>query len=330
MRIFATQSPTHYKFQMDSKPILYTYGNIHIDVAALIPLLHRYNINCVVDCRPENNLRILQNTPSNELSATLRQHHIAYLPFFQHFGAFPPDTLNSSGEPVYRKVIKSDTFLKGIERLENGIGKGYTICIIDNQNDTEKSKRYTLIGEYLKESCNIIHLLPNGHYTTQSEVAQQIQEKENRQRHRNSTSQELGKTGELIAANYLTENGYRILDTNWNLHKGCELDIIAMKDFRIHFIEVKTRATDKFGEPEMAIDQKKLVNISKAIYTYRRERKLYNVEYQIDSIAIIYHNENDYTLNHFLDLRGSNQACAEVINYNPTGHNPSPPDGRGE
>ena len=302
---------------MDGKPILYTYGYTHIDVAELIPLLHQYDINCVVDCRPANNLRIHQDTPSDELSATLRQHQIAYLPFFQHFGAFPTDTLNSSGEPIYRKVIKSEKFLKGIERLNNGIQKGYTICIIDNQAETEKSKRYTLLGEYLKEVCNIIHILPNGHYMTQSEVVQHIKEKENRQQQRNSISQELGKTGEILAARYLTQNGYRILDINWNLHKGCELDIVAMKDFRIHFIEVKTRATNKFGEPEMAINRQKLLNISKAIYAYRREHKLYNVEYQIDSIAIIYHNENDYTLNHFLDIRGSNQACGEVINYKP-------------
>ena len=299
---------------MDSRPTLYTYGNTHIDVAELIPLLHQYGINCVVDCRPENNLRIRQDTPSDELSVTLRQQHIAYLPFYQHFGAFSADTLYSSGEPIYRKVVKTEKFLKGIERLNNGIQKGYTICIIDNQADTEKSVRYTILGEYLKEAYNIIHLLPNGHYMTQSEVAQHIEEKENRQRHRNSTSQEMGKTGELLAANYLTQNGYRILDTNWNLHKGCELDIVAMKDFRIHFIEVKTRATNKFGEPEMAINHKKLVNISKAIYAYLHEHKLYNIEYQIDSIAIIYHNENDYTLNHFLDIRGSNQACGEIIN----------------
>ena len=298
---------------MDNKPTLYTYGDTHIDVAGLIPLLRQYSINCVVDCRPENTLHIQHNTPSDELSATLRQHHIAYLPFFQHFGAFPTDTLDKSGEPIYRKVIKTDRFLKGLERLNNGIQKGYTICIIDNQTEIEKSKRYTLLGEYLKTTYNIIHILPNRHYMTQSEVAQHILEKENRKKQRNSIAQELGKTGEQLAADYLTQNGYRILDYNWNLHKGCELDIVAMKDFRIHFIEVKTRATDKYGEPEMAINHKKLVNISKAIYAYRRERKLYNVECQIDSIAIIYHNENDYQLNHFLDLRGPKQACAEII-----------------
>lgn len=302
---------------MDSNPILYTYGNTHIVDTELIALLHQYNINCVVDCRPEIHLRIQKDTPFDILSATLRQHQIAYLPFFKHFGAFPSDTLDNKGEPLYRKVIKTETFLKGIERINNGIQKGYTICIIDNQREIEKSKRYTLLGEYLKNSCNVIHILPNGHYMTQSEVAQSIQEKENRKKQRNRISQELGKTGEQIAANYLTQNGYRILDYNWNLHKGCELDIVAMKDFRIHFIEVKTRATDKYGEPETAINHTKFVNICKAIYAYRRERKLYNVESQIDSIAIVYHNENDYQLNHFLDIRGFNQPCAEIIHYFP-------------
>ena len=49
---------------------------------------------------------------------------------------------------------------------------------------------------------------------------------------------EIGQNGEELAADYLMKRGFRILHHNWNLHKGCELDLVATKDNQIHFIEV--------------------------------------------------------------------------------------------
>ena len=61
-----------------------------------------------------------------------------------------------------------------------------------------------------------------------------------------SKASELGIIGEELAANMLAQKGYSILHRNWNLHKGYELDIVAMKDNVVVFCEVKTRKTDIF------------------------------------------------------------------------------------
>ena len=111
------------------------------------------------------------------------------------------------------------------------------------------------------------------------------------------------QAGEEIAGLHLINKGYQILDRNWNLYKGCELDIVAIKDNKLHFIEVKTRSSDKYGEPQIAINKKKMKHILTAIREYRYKRYLHNIEFQIDSIAIIYRGEKDYDLKHFTDIR---------------------------
>ena len=63
---------------------------------------------------------------------------------------------------------------------------------------------------------------------------------------------DLGKKGEEIAANYLAEKGYKIIARNWRFGKD-EIDIIAEHDNFLVIIEVKTRSSSDYGEPEEAV-----------------------------------------------------------------------------
>ncbi|MGN0807003.1 MAG: YraN family protein [Candidatus Coproplasma sp.] len=63
----------------------------------------------------------------------------------------------------------------------------------------------------------------------------------------------LGFFGERKAARFLKKNGYKILGRNFKCKAG-EIDIIASKGETIAFIEVKTRTTDYFGQPNEAVD----------------------------------------------------------------------------
>lgn len=72
-----------------------------------------------------------------------------------------------------------------------------------------------------------------------------------------------GQEGEALAVKYFTERGYIILHTNWR-HSRYEIDIIACKEGKLHFIEVKTRSSSKYGMPEEAVDRKKMENLVKA------------------------------------------------------------------
>lgn len=65
-----------------------------------------------------------------------------------------------------------------------------------------------------------------------------------------------GVWGELFTARYLRDNGFKIISSNYSCRFG-EIDIIAMKDDIIGFVEVKTRAQDSENRPMEAVDEEK-------------------------------------------------------------------------
>ncbi len=77
--------------------------------------------------------------------------------------------------------------------------------------------------------------------------------------HHNTT----GKLGEKMAAEYLSKKGFTILHQNWR-HSHWEIDIIASFNQTLHFIEVKTRRSKKFGYPEEDVTKRKLTNLINA------------------------------------------------------------------
>ena len=96
---------------------------------------------------------------------------------------------------------------------------------------------------------------------------------------------ELGMQGEREAVKYLKKEGYEILETNWHFHRY-EIDIIAKKGEVLAIVEVKTRATDYFGDPEDAVDYKKRRKIVESADAYIEERDL-DVEVRFDIVAIL-------------------------------------------
>ena len=96
---------------------------------------------------------------------------------------------------------------------------------------------------------------------------------------------ELGKTGEDFAAEYLEKQGYQILHRNWS--KGnYEIDIVASIEDEIVFIEVKTRFNNLYSDPEDAVTNKKINHIIAAAGLYI---KWFNVDLsaRFDIISVL-------------------------------------------
>ena len=113
-----------------------------------------------------------------------------------------------------------------------------------------------------------------------------------------SRKNELGKRGELLAADFLRQNGYEILHTNWRFEKA-ELDIIARKDKIIVFAEVKTRSSDKYGNPEESVSESKQSHLHRAAEAFIEQNKITS-EIRFDIISIILKN-NSPLIEHFED-----------------------------
>lgn len=95
-----------------------------------------------------------------------------------------------------------------------------------------------------------------------------------------------GNFGEKIAQDYLKKLGFKILETNFRYSRLAEIDIIASKDKTLHFIEVKTRSSDKFGMPFEAITKTKLNSIRECAKYYLSSAKNHYKNLQIDAVGI--------------------------------------------
>lgn len=106
---------------------------------------------------------------------------------------------------------------------------------------------------------------------------------------------ELGKKGEQLAVDFLIENSYDIVERNYRFDKA-EVDIIAQKDDILAIVEVKTRSSIDFGNPQDFVKPKQIKNLVKAVDEYVTENDL-DVEVRFDIIAIVKENKT-YNIEH--------------------------------
>lgn len=99
-----------------------------------------------------------------------------------------------------------------------------------------------------------------------------------------------GQKGEDLAASYLQQRGYKIIERNWK-YKNKEIDIIAYEGQTLVFVEVKTRNGTSFGYPEEFVNSKKQRNIIFASEQYLWESR-HKGEIRYDIVAIILKENN--------------------------------------
>ena len=94
-----------------------------------------------------------------------------------------------------------------------------------------------------------------------------------------------GIWGEELAAAYLREKGYIIIERDW--HSGHrDIDIIALQNDTVIFVEVKTRRSRDFADPIKAVNYKKQQNLLHAINHYLQYKKI-GANYRFDVITIV-------------------------------------------
>ncbi|MEN8125711.1 MAG: YraN family protein [Bacteroidota bacterium] len=109
---------------------------------------------------------------------------------------------------------------------------------------------------------------------------------------------ELGKEGEDLAVAFLIKKGYQIIERNWRFKKA-EIDIIAQKENTLAMVEVKTRSTNFFGDPQEFIKIKQKKSLISAIDEYVTSRDL-DVDVRFDVIGIV-KNDSENKIEHLED-----------------------------
>lgn len=98
-------------------------------------------------------------------------------------------------------------------------------------------------------------------------------------------NKDLGQLGEKIAADFLRNKGFSILNKNFHSHWG-EIDIVARRNNTICFVEVKTRMGSSKGAPYEAINFYKKRSFKRAVQHYLLQNDFKDYKLTMDMISI--------------------------------------------
>ena len=109
----------------------------------------------------------------------------------------------------------------------------------------------------------------------------------------------LGNQGEQLAVDFLVEKGFKILERNWRF-KRAELDIIAMDNQTMVFVEVKTRSDDIFERPENAVNTRKRQLMIRAAIGYMQQSG-HDWAIRFDIVSVILRGDVKAQIDYFKD-----------------------------
>ena len=105
------------------------------------------------------------------------------------------------------------------------------------------------------------------------------------------TNQATGRLGEQYAYDHVKGLGFSVLDTNVRTKMG-EIDIIATRAGKVHFIEVKTRVGDGYGKPYEAVNYHKMRHMLNSARIYTLQNGLSQHKLSLDVVSIVLHRDN--------------------------------------
>jgi uncharacterized protein (DUF488 family) len=114
------------------RPIIYTIGHSTHQPDYFLELLQTVDINCIIDVRSVPASTYNPQYNQDLFKRFLKNNHITYLHFAQEFGARQTDfdLLDNEGKLDFEKVRKTRSFHYGIERVWQGVNKGFRIAMM--------------------------------------------------------------------------------------------------------------------------------------------------------------------------------------------------------
>ncbi|MBZ5622564.1 MAG: YraN family protein [Acidobacteriia bacterium] len=94
--------------------------------------------------------------------------------------------------------------------------------------------------------------------------------------------------GEDLAHRYLRGHGCTVVARNYRTRSGSgEIDLVAWHGKTLVFVEVKTRASTEFGEPDRAVDAEKQANLERAARDYARRANIDREKTRFDIVSVV-------------------------------------------
>lgn len=159
---------------------VYTLGYAHHTQESFLELLKKYHINCTIDVRTMAYSGFHPQFNKEPLKMFLKMNGILYMHMYKEFGIIRDEASlnNQDGYLDFNKLAQLPIFQQGIQRVENGIKKGFIICFICAEKDAADCHRSTLVGKGLsKRGYQVKHIKSDGGIETQEELEKRIMAK---------------------------------------------------------------------------------------------------------------------------------------------------------
>jgi uncharacterized protein (DUF488 family) len=164
----------------NESPVIYTIGHSTHSLPYFLELLNAHAIECVADVRSVPASRHTPQYNQVPLAAFLKKQGKIYMPFCAEFGARNEDAavLDDCGIVDFQKVVKTEAFLRGVERLERGIAQGYRIALMCSEAEPFDCHRFVMIADALRcTGFTIMHILKDNSLQTNEALELQLLKK---------------------------------------------------------------------------------------------------------------------------------------------------------
>ena len=127
---------------------IFTVGHSTHTLGNFLALLQSQAVDCIVDVRSVAASKFNPQFNKLELSAFLKENDVIYMHMPKEFGARhnDPALLDEEGKVDFRKVVQTREFSAGIDRLENGLAKGFTIALMCSESEPFDCHRFSMVS----------------------------------------------------------------------------------------------------------------------------------------------------------------------------------------
>lgn len=165
---------------MENKPIIYTVGHSTHQLDYFLELLKEFGVTCIIDVRSVAASSYNPQYNQEPLKNFLKSNGITYLHFAEEFGArhSDPDLLDDEGKVDFSKVRKSWAFKNGVERIWQGLDKGFVISLMCSEGEPLDCHRFSMVSIALdKDGFDVKHILKDKTLKTNAQLENQLLKK---------------------------------------------------------------------------------------------------------------------------------------------------------
>lgn len=156
---------------------IYTIGHSIQSVDEFVEKLKRHGITCVCDVRSTPYSQYATDYNAESIRKTLRENGIAYVYLGREFGARRTDRslYDEDGRLNFERTAQSTLFQSGVQRVRDGMEKGFTIALMCTEKRPEDCHRCIMVGHALSNlDFDVENILEDGSLKSQAEVDQTL------------------------------------------------------------------------------------------------------------------------------------------------------------